>query len=156
MRQPRALHGSVIIVLATALLALSTGPVAAQQCAVGVVGPFSLSARQDIKVCGNNFLGTVAVSVGVAAFDALDARVPLDLRFVRLAPQEGACLLLSRAGARDKVARDVLVQTGVVLEDGAVPPELSVQRVAGDSDGRVDAADYVVWRKTDVGDGPLV
>lgn len=153
MRQPPALHGPIIIVLAILLLAQPTGPVAAQQCAVGVVGPFSLSAKQDIKVCGNNFLGTVAVSVGVATFDALDARVPLDLRFVRLAPREGACLLVSRGATRTKAARDVLVQTGVVLEADAVPPELSVQRVAGDGD--VDAADYVVWRR-DVGDGPLV
>jgi hypothetical protein len=42
-----------------------------------------------------------------------------------------------------------------VLEADAVPPELSVQRVAGDGDGTVDAADYVVWRR-DVGGGPLV
>ena len=36
---------------------LSTVPARAQECAVGEVGPFSLIAAQDVRVCATNLYG---------------------------------------------------------------------------------------------------
>ena len=119
----------------------------AQACAVAEVGPFSLTAKQEVRVCGNNLYGNGDIKVGIATFDALDAREPLDLRFVTLKPREGFCLsprLGAQRQASGKSVREVIVQAGAAIDVGQVSPfpiVLSVQR-------DTDAADYVVWRDT--------
>ena|SRR5687768_7164125 len=150
-----------ILLLLAGVLGLLSVSADAQECSVAEVGPFSLAATQQVIVCGTNLYGNGDIKVGIATFNALDAREPLDLRFVSLRPREGFCLsprLSSQAaGSADSaLTRMLIVQAGAAIgttPDTAFPIVLSVQRDLGlksSNSSRVDAADYVVWRKSDV------
>lgn len=123
----------------------------AQECAVGEVGPFSLAGKDEVEVCGNNLYGDREIRVGIATFDALSAREPLDLQFVNLEPREGFCLSPRLGAGRQKpwrkAVRKVIVQASAAIDAGQASPfpiVLSVQRSG--NDGTVDAVDYAIWR----------
>jgi len=82
--------------------------------------------------------------VGLAFLDAFNAREPLRLEFLDLTFGAGACQ--SFRPMRDR--QTVVVRVGYVR--ASTDPEqsiaLSAQKIS--ANGVVDAADYVVWRKS--------
>jgi hypothetical protein len=134
----------VAIALSVTAVLVDHRPAQAQECMVGTIGPLTLTSREGLTLCATNLEAHGSRRVGLALLDAFNTREPLRLEYVDLSLGAGACH--SFRPPRDH--HTIVVRTGYIR--AATDPEqaiaLSVQKTS--ANGNVDAADYVVWRKS--------
>lgn len=130
------------------------GPARAQECVITMTGPLTLTSRQVVTVCATNLGAPRTVRLGVAFYDAFNAREPLRLDYLDLAAKAGACASFRAPGRTSHI----VAQVGYVSAAGDPKRPLAasaeVFRRDLNGDGDVDGRDFLVWQRGD--DGPLV
>lgn len=115
----------LVLVALHGMLFASLAPAGAQECTVSTAGPLVLTSDQTLTVCASNLDAPSARRVGVAFYDAFDAREPLRLEYVDLAPGAGSCTSFRPP----EESLSVVARAGYVRapEDPAQPLALSAQ-----------------------------
>lgn len=114
-----------VVLFSGATVSTLTSPANAQECSVNTAGPVSLRSSQALTICATNLDAPRTARLGVAFYDAFNAREPLRLEYFNLSQGAGTCTTF-RAG---KDSLTVVARAGYVLAegDGAEPLALSVQ-----------------------------
>lgn len=133
-----------VVVLSPTLALATPAPAIAQECMVGTFGPLTLASRESLTLCATNLEAQGSRRVGLAFLDAFNAREPLRLEYVDLAPGAGACH--SFRPARDD--RTIVVRAGFIRATTEPEQSIALSAQKKSANGTVDAADYVVWRKS--------
>src|SRR5262245_2679951 len=97
----------VLAGVAGILLLGHSGPLQAQECNTTTTGPLTLASRQVVTVCATNLGAPRTVRLGVAFYDALDAREPLQINYLSLAQKTGACASFRAARQTTRVVAQV-------------------------------------------------
>jgi hypothetical protein len=119
---------SILIgVLGFAHLLAAFSPADARECKAGSAGPLTLVEGEHLEVCVTNLNGLTARRIGIAFYDAFDARHPLDLTFLALDAGRGGCTTTPRLA---RVGATIIAQVGF-LDDGGPAPVASAQVLAG-------------------------
>jgi hypothetical protein len=116
----------------------------------------TLTSRQTLAVCVTNLGAPRKERLGVAFYNAFDAREPLQLDYLDLDQKAGTCTSFRTTGQHARI----IAEAGYVgvTEDPERPIAVSAEVFQTDfaRSGDVDGRDFLVWQRGGGGDGPLV